>query len=82
MVRRITSEVIEIDGNNMAVLFPGQTAPKKFLLLPSLGGGFISLGTPDDQIIKKNAKLLQMDTALSRRLKSAEEALLPYQQYL
>ena len=75
-------EVTEIDGQNMAVQFPGQSAPKKFMLLPSLGGGFISLGTPDDQIIKENAKLLQMDTSLSRRLKSAEEALLPYWQYL
>ena len=75
-------EVTEIDGQNMAVQFPGQSAPKKCMLLPSLGGGFISLGTPDDQIIKENAKLLQMDTSLSRRLKSAEEALLPYWQYL
>lgn len=75
-------EVTEIDGQNIAVLFPGQPAPKKFMLLPSLGGSFISLGTPDDQIIKENAKLLQMDSALSRRLKSAEEALLPYWQYL
>ena len=75
-------EVTAIDGQNVAVQFPGQPAPKKFMLLPSLGGGFISLGTPDDQIIKENAKLLQMDTSLSRRLKSAEEDLLPYQQYL
>jgi len=52
------------------------------MLLPSLGGGFISLGTPDDKIIKENAKLLQLDTSLGRRLKSAEEALLPYQLYL
>lgn len=75
-------EVTEIDGQNVTVLFPGQAAPKKFMLLPSLGGGFISLGTPDDQIFKENAKLLQMYTSLSRRLKSAEEALLPYQQYI
>ena len=75
-------EVTAIDGQNVAVQFPGQPAPKKFMLLPSLGGGFISLGTPDDQIIKENAKLLQMDSALNRRLKSAEKALLPYQQYL
>lgn len=74
--------VTSIDGQNIAVLFPGQDALKKFLLLPSLGGGFISLDTPDDEIIKENAKLLRIDTALSRRLKSAEEALLPYQQYL
>lgn len=75
-------EVAAIDGQNVAIQFPGQPAQKKFMLLPSLGGGFISLGTPDDQIIKENAKLLQMDTALCRRLKSAEDALLPYQQYL
>ena len=75
-------EVTEVDGQNIAILFPSISVPKKFMLLPSLGGGFISLGTPDDKIIKENAKLLQLDTSLGRRLKSAEEALLPYQLYL
>ena len=51
------------------------------MLLPSLGGGFLRLGTEDDLLVQSNAKLLQMDGSLERR-KSAEAALEPYQQYL
>ena len=52
------------------------------ITLPSLGGGFLRLGTEDDLIVQSNAKLLQMDGSLERRLKSTEAALEPYQQYL
>lgn len=55
---------------------------EKALSLPSLGGGFLRLGTEDDLLVQSNAKLLQMDGSLERRLKSAEAALEPYQQYL
>ena len=58
-----------------AVCFPSEK-------LPSLGGGFLRLGTEDDLLVQSNAKLLQMDGSLERRLKSAEAALEPYQQYL
>ena len=66
----------------ISIQFPAQAGPKKFMLLPSLGGGFLRLGTEDDLLVQSNAKLLQMDGSLERRLKSAEAALEPYQQYL
>lgn len=71
-----------VDGEYISVQFPSQSEPKKFLFLPSLGGGFISLDTEDDAMIKENAKLLQRESSLARALKSAEDALAPYQQYL
>lgn len=74
--------VTAVDGQYITVQFPKQTEPKKFLLLPSLGGGFIKLGTEDDALVRENAKLLQRDSSVARILKSAEEALAPYQQYL
>ena len=52
------------------------------MLISSLGGGFLKTGTDDDLLIQANAKLLQMDDSLERRLKSAESALEPYLQYL
>lgn len=74
--------VVSIDGQNIAIQFSNQSAPKKFLLLPSLGGGFLRLGTEDDVLVKENAKLLQRESSLERALKSAEDALAPYHQYL
>lgn len=52
------------------------------MLISSLGGGFLKTGTDDDHLIQANAKLLQMDDSLERRLKSAESALEPYLRYL
>lgn len=74
--------IVSMEGQSISVQFPAQTEPKKFMLLPSLGGGFLKLGTEEDLLVQSNAKLLQMDGILERRLKSAEAALEPYQQYL
>lgn len=74
--------IISLDGASVSIQFPTQTEPKKFLLLPSLGGGFLTTGTEDDLMIQANAKLLQMETSLDQRLKNAEAALGPYLQYL
>lgn len=74
--------VTSIDGQNIVIQFHGQAAPKKFLFLPSLGAGFISLGTDNDALVKKNTKLLQRENSLARALKNAEDALAPYQQYI
>lgn len=71
-----------MDGPSVSVQFQTQSDPKKFMLISSLGGGFLKTGTDDDHLIQANAKLLQMDDSLERRLKSAESALEPYLQYL
>ena len=77
-----TGTIVSMEGQAISIQFPAQAEPKKFMLLPSLGGGFLRLGTEDDLLVQSNAKLLQMDGSLERRLKSAEAALEPYQQYL
>ena len=77
-----TGTIVSVEGQAISIQFPAQTEPKKFMLLPSLGGGFLKLGTEDDLLVQSNAKLLQMEGSLERRLKSAEAALEPYQQYL
>lgn len=74
--------VDSLDGPSITVRFPAQPDLKKFMLLPSLGGGFLKTGTEDDLLVQANAKLLQMDGTLERRLKNAEVALEPYLQYL
>lgn len=75
-------EIVSLDGPSVSVQFQTQSDPKKFMLISSLGGGFLKTGTDDDHLIQANAKLLQMDDSLERRLKSAESALEPYLQYL
>ena len=74
--------IVSTDGSSVTIQYPTQPEPKKFMLLPSLGGGFLKTGTEDDFLIQANAKLLQMDGKLGGRLKSAEAALEPYLQYL
>ena len=74
--------IVSTDGSSVTIQYPTQPEPKKFMLLPSLGGGFLKTGTEDDFLIQANAKLLQMDGKLEGRLKSAEAALEPYLQYL
>ena len=74
--------IVSMEGQSVSVQFPSQSEPKKFMLLPSLGGGFLKLGNEDDLLVQSNAKLLQMDVSLERRLRSAEATLEPYQQYL
>ena len=74
--------IVSMEGQSVSVQFPSQPELKKFMLLPSLGGGFLKLGNEDDLLVQSNAKLLQMAGSLERRLKSAEATLEPYQQYL
>lgn len=74
--------IVSLDGSSVSVQFPTQPEPKKFMLISSLGGGFLKTGTDDDLLIQANAKLLQMGGSLEQRLKSAEATLEPYQQYL
>ena len=74
--------IVSLDGSSVSVQFPTQPEPKKFMLISSLGGGFLKTGTDDDLLIQANAKLLQMGGSLEQRLKIAETTLEPYQQYL
>lgn len=74
--------IVSLDGPSVSVQFATQLEPKRFMLFSSLGGGFLKTGTDDDILIQANAKLLQMDGSIERRLKSAEAALEPYQKYL
>lgn len=74
--------IVSLDGSSVSVQFPTQPEPKKFMLISSLGGGFLKTGTDDDLLIQANAKLLQMGGSLEQRLKIAEATLEPYQQYL
>ena len=75
-------KIVSLDGPSVSVQFQTQPEPKKFMLISSLGGGFLKTGTDDDLLIQANAKLLQMEESLERRRKSAEAALEPYLQYL
>lgn len=74
--------IVSLDGSSVSVQFPTQPEPKKFMLISSLGGGFLKTGTDDDLLIQANAKLLQMGGSLEQRMKIAEATLEPYQQYL
>jgi len=75
-------KIVSLDGPSVSVQFQTQPEPKKFILISSLGSGFLKTGTDDDLLIQANAKLLQMEESLERRLKSAKSALEPYLQYL
>lgn len=75
-------KIVSLDGPSVSVQFQTQPEPKKFILISSLGSGFLKTGTDDDLLIQANAKLLQMEESLERRRKSAEVALEPYLQYL
>ena len=48
--------IVSMKGQAISIQFPAQAEPKKFMLLPSLGGGFLRLGTEDDLIVQSNAR--------------------------
>lgn len=75
-------KVVVIDGQYITVQFPKMDTPKKFLLLPSFGGGFLKMNTEEDEVFRNNAKLLHSESSIARRLSSAEEAFAQYQQYV
>lgn len=74
--------VENVDGQSISVYFQKLNVSKKFIFLPSLANGFLSLGTADDQLARQHAKLLLSENSLEHRLQLAADELEPYREYL
>lgn len=72
-----------VDGDTLVIFFEQSGEKKKFGLISALADGFLKLDVPViDAYIAENAALMKAESNIARKLKSAEDALAPYREYL
>lgn len=72
-----------VDDDSLVILFAQSGERKKFGLFSSLSGGFLKLDVPEiENYIAENAALMKAESSINYKLKSAEDALAPYREYL
>ncbi len=78
------SGVIEVNENGFLVIgFDEKIGSKKFGMLSSLAGGFVSPSIPGmAEYIKENVAVMKAEATIPNKLKKAEGDLLPYKELL
>lgn len=75
--------ITKIDQYCVYVQFPQQTKPKAYLYMKSYLDKMLTTDDPDLEVmIEKYQEVMKIGTVLRSELKKAEEALIPYREYL
>lgn len=73
----------KIDGTSAIIFFPNKNTEKKFGILTSAAGGFITIDVPDyDEKAKQYKKVILREGEIAQRLSYARRRMAPYTKYL